>query len=77
MIDLVVELTELLIGFRSGPLHRCKRNHEVTVPRDGYAADRKVLQRAQRVNAVLDVGRDLAIAEQIVLDAHAKRHLSG
>src|SRR5690242_6585989 len=48
--------------------------HEIRVDRDRRAGDREVLERPQRVDAVVGVGGYVPIAEKIVLDPHGLRH---
>ena len=57
------------IGFCGCLFHRGEGGHKVTVPRDGYTADGKVLHRAHRVHTVVGIGRNFLIAEEIMLDA--------
>ena len=56
---LVVEQPELAVGERRGLLDAGERRDQVRVDRDRGAGDREVLQRPQRVHAVVGVGRHL------------------
>ena len=62
------------VGDRGGLLDAGERHHQVGVDRDRRAGDREVLQRAQRVHAVVRVGGHRAVAEQVVFDPHRLRH---
>src|SRR4029079_11103303 len=64
--DRGVELSELLIGLCRRLLYRGKRHHEVAAARDGYAADREVLECTRGMHSVVDIGGNVPVAEQVV-----------
>ena len=72
----LVEQAELAVGDRRRLLDAGERHHEIGVDRDRRAGDREVLQRPQRVHAVVGVGGHGAVADQVVLDAR-RTHVRG
>src|SRR5439155_1600938 len=71
---LVVDQAELAVGDRRGLLHARQRRHQVRIDRYRRAGDRKILQRAQRMDAVVRVGRHYPVAEEVVLGPHRLGH---
>jgi hypothetical protein len=65
----IVEETQRVIGKGRGFLDAGKRRNEVGINRDRRARDREVLERAQRMYAVIGSGGNGTLAEQIVLAA--------
>ena len=65
----VVEQPELVVRERRRLLDARERHDEVGIDRDRRAGDRKVLERAQRVHAVIGARGNAALAEQVVLAA--------
>jgi hypothetical protein len=62
--------TERIVRERRRLLHAGERANELRVDRDGGPRDREILQRPQRVDAVIGLRRHGALAQQIVLDAN-------
>jgi hypothetical protein len=60
---------ELLVRERGGDLHGGQRLDQRRELAQRHAGDREVLERAQRLHAVQRIGRHLALAEQVVLEA--------
>jgi hypothetical protein len=69
-----VEQAELEVGERGRMLDARKRLHQVRVDRDRGPADRKILQCAQGMHAVVGSGGQLPVAEQVVFDADGCGH---
>ena len=65
--DVAIEQAELVVGHCRRFLDRRECLHEERVLRDGDAGDREVLDRAQRLHAVVGRGWYIAFAEQVVL----------
>src|SRR5690606_10832047 len=61
-----VEQPQRLVRLRRRLLDRGERPHEIGIDRDRRSGDREVLDRAQRVHAVIGVGGNLEFAEKIV-----------
>ena len=58
---------------RRRQLDRGQRRDQVRIDRDRGAGDRKILDRAQRVDAVIGVRRHIAVAQQIVFASRGHR----
>ncbi len=67
--DLAVQHAEFGVGQRGGLLHARQRADEMLVVADVNAGERKVLDRADGLHAVVGVVRHVAFAERIVLAA--------
>jgi hypothetical protein len=65
----LVQLPEILVGVRCRLLHARQGIDELRIGADRCPGNRKILQGAQGVNAVVGLGRDLAISQEVVLDA--------
>src|SRR5882672_367432 len=68
----VGEQSEAIVRERRRLLDAGERAHELRVDGDRRPSDTKVLQRAQRVDAVVGVGGDRPVAQEIVLDARRR-----
>ena len=68
-----IEQAELVVAPGRGLLDRGQRRDQVRIDRDRGAGDRKVLDRAQRVDAVVGVRRHIAVAQQIVFASRGHR----
>ena len=67
--DLRVEHAEVAVGQRRGLLDVAERLDEVRLRRHRDAGDVEVLLAAQRLHAIVGVVGDLALPEEILLDA--------
>ena len=65
---LLVQQRQLVVCHCRGLLDAGERPHEIGVDGDCRARDRKILQRAQRVDAVIATGRNVPFAEQVVFE---------
>ena len=65
--SLAVDHAELGVGLRRGLLHVGESPHEVGDVADRLSADREVLDRAGAVHAPIRIGRDVLVAEKVVL----------
>ena len=70
----LLQQAEVAVGHGSGLLDTGERGDQFGVRGQRYPADREVLGGSQGVHAVVGVGGDLPVAEQVVLDADAKAH---
>ena len=67
-----VEPAERRVGFGRGFLDENRRGDEIGGR--AQAADREVLDRARRLDAVVRVGRDVQLAQRIALGAEVISH---
>jgi hypothetical protein len=70
-----VEQSEFSVAPGCGHLDRGKRGHKIRIDRDRRPCNGKILHRPQRVDAVIDICGNVALAQQIVFASRGHRNL--
>ena len=71
-----IEQPKLAVALRRGELDRRQRRNEIGIDRDLRAADREILDRAQRVDAIIGIRRNIPVAQQIMFESRVHGGLS-